>query len=156
MSSWLMKSEPTEYSIDHLEKDGSSSWFGVRNYLARNYMRDHMQIGDRVFFYHSSCPTPGIVWLAEVVSVAHPDETQFIIWDKHYDPKSTRDKPIWMCVDVGFISRFPDILSITEIRSTPELASMKILQKWSRLSITPVTDIEAETILSIISSRESL
>ena len=153
-----MKSEPTEYSIDHLQRDGSSSWFWVRNYLARNYlarnyMRDHMQIWDRVFFYHSSCATPRIVGLAEVVSLPHPDETQFIAWGKHYDIKSTREKPIWMCVDVGFVSRFSDILSISEIRSTPELASMKLLQKGSRLSITPVTDAESETILRIIGNR---
>jgi predicted RNA-binding protein with PUA-like domain len=156
MSSWLMKSEPTEYSIDHLQRDGSSSWFWVRNYQARNYMRDSMQIWDRVFFYHSSCATPGIVGLAEVVSLPHPDETQFVARDPHYDPKSSREKPIWMCVDVGFVSKFDDILSITEIRTIPELATMKLLQKGSRLSITPVTDTEAEIILSIISSRESL
>lgn len=153
MSSWLMKSEPTEYSIDHLARDGSSSWFWVRNYQARNYMRDSMQVGDWVFFYHSSCATPGIVGLAEVVSLPHPDETQFIIWDKHYDPKSTREKPIWMCVDVGFVSKLDQILSITEIRNIPELASMKLLQKGSRLSITPVTDTEAEVIMNIIESR---
>ncbi len=100
MLTWLMKSEPSEYSIDDLMHDGSSSWFGVRNYLARNYMRDQMQIGDRVLFYHSSCPVPGIYGLAEVVSLPHPDETQFIIGDKHYDLKSIREKPIWYCVDV--------------------------------------------------------
>ena len=151
-----MKSEPTEYSIDHLARDGSSSWFWVRNYLARNYMRDLMQVGDRVFFYHSSCATPGIVWLAEVVSPAHPDETQFIVWDKHYDPKATRERPIWMCVDVGFVSKFSDILSITEIRNIPELATMKLLEKGSRLSITPVTDIESESIMKIIENRAVL
>ena len=153
MSSWLMKSEPTEYSIDHLARDGSSSWFWVRNYQARNYMRDSMQVGDRVFFYHSSCPTPGIVGLAQVVSIAHPDETQFVAWDPHYDPKSSREKPIWMCVDVGFVSKFDDILSITEIRSNPELATMKLLQKGSRLSITPVTDTESEVIMRTIENR---
>jgi predicted RNA-binding protein with PUA-like domain len=92
-------------------------------------MRDLMQMGDRVFFYHSSCVTPGIVGLAEVVSPAHPDETQFDARDPHYDPKSTRERPIWMCVDVGFVSKFDDILSITEIRTIPELAMMKILEK---------------------------
>ena len=156
MATWLMKSEPTEYSIDHLMWDGSSSWFWVRNYLARNYMRDLMQIGDRVFFYHSSCATPGIVGLAEVVSLPHPDETQFIIWDKHYDPKSSREKPIWMCVDVGFVSKFSHIFSITDIRAIPELATMKILEKGSRLSITPVTDAESEVIMRIIGSRDTL
>lgn len=156
MSSWLMKSEPTEYSIDHLQRDGSSSWFWVRNYQARNYMRDDMRIGDQVFFYHSSCPIPGIVGLAEVVSVAHSDETQFNMLDKHYDPKSSREKPIWQCVDVGFVAKFENILSITEIRSIPELSTMKTLQKGSRLSITPVTDSETEIILSIIENKWDL
>lgn len=100
MQTWLMKSEPTEYSIDHLARDGRSSWFGVRNYQARNSMRDMMRIGDRALFYHSSCPVPGIYGLAEVVSLPHTDETQFIVGDKHYDPKSTREAPIWHCVDV--------------------------------------------------------
>jgi predicted RNA-binding protein with PUA-like domain len=91
-----------------------------------------------------------------VISLPHPDETQFIIWDKHYDPRATREKPIWQCVDVGFVSKFDDILSITQIRSIPELASMKLLQKGSRLSITPVTDVESEVIMDIIESRGSL
>ncbi len=115
-----------------------------------------MQVGDRVFFYHSSCATPGIVGLAEVVSTAHPDETQFVARDPHYDPKATRTKPIWMCVDVGFVSKLDDILSITEIRTIPELATMKILEKGSRLSITPVTDAESEVIMRIIESRVAL
>jgi predicted RNA-binding protein with PUA-like domain len=93
------------------------------------------------------------VGLARVVSLPHPDETQFNIWDKHYDSKSSREKPIWICVDVGFVSKFEHILSITEIRNIPELASMKLLQKGSRLSITPVTDTESEKIMSIIESR---
>lgn len=94
--------------------------------------------------------------IAEVVSMAHPDETQFVVGDKHYDPKSTREKPIWMCVDVGFVSKFSGILSITEIRSIPELATMKLLQKGSRLSITPVTDEETEVIMRIIENRVAL
>ena len=94
--------------------------------------------------------------IAEVVSMAHLDETQFVVGDKHYDPKSTREKPIWMCVDVGFVSKFSGILSITEIRSIPELATMKLLQKGSRLSITPVTDEETEVIMRIIENRVAL
>ena len=109
-----------------------------------------MRIGDQVFFYHSSCATPSIVGLAEVVSLPHPDETQFNILDKHYDPKSSREKPIWMCVDVGFVQKFESVLSISEIRSIPELATMKMLQKGSRLSITPVTDVEYDIILKHI------
>jgi predicted RNA-binding protein with PUA-like domain len=119
MQYWLMKSEPSEYSIEHLARDGESSWFGVRNYLARNYMRDLMQVGDRVLFYHSSCPVPGVYGIAEVSSVPHADETQFILGDKHYDPKSTREKPIWQCVDVRYIETFPQPVSLTTIRSTP-------------------------------------
>lgn len=150
MSIWLMKSEPTEYSIDHLERDGSSSWFWVRNYQARNYMRDSMQIGDRVLFYHSNCKVPGIAWLARVVSLPHPDMTQFIPWDKHFDPKSTHDRVIWHCVDVGFIEKLVEPISLIDLRSNANLSTMKILQKGNRLSITPVTDEEYDTILSLI------
>ncbi len=150
MSTWLMKSEPTEYSIDHLQKDGSSSWFGVRNYQARNYMRDSMKIWDRVLFYHSNCKVPGIVGFAEVVSLPHPDMTQFIPGDKHYDPKSTHEKVIWQCVDVGFVAKFAAPISLIDLRSNPRLSTMKILQKGNRLSITPVTEEEYQIILSII------
>lgn len=142
MSIWLMKSEPTEYSIDHLQRDGTSSWFGVRNYQARNYMRDSMKIWDTVLFYHSNCKIPGIAGLAEVASLPHPDITQFIPGDKHYDPKSTYLKPIWQCVDVRFLQKLWEGVSLSCIRSTPWLESMKLLQKGSRLSITPVTEEE--------------
>ena len=144
-----MKSEPSEYSIDHLEKDGSSSWYGVRNYLARNYMRDHMKVWDRVLFYHSSCAEVGVAGIAQVCSPAHADETQFIVWDKHYDAKSTREKPIWQCVDVEYVEKFAHILSIAELRSTPWLEGMKILEKGNRLSITPVTEDEYAIIVAL-------
>ena len=144
-----MKSEPTEYSIDHLAHDGRSSWFGVRNYLARNYMRDQIQVGDQIFFYHSSCPIPGIVGIATVVSLAHPDETQFDPKSTYFDPKATREKPIWYCIDVGFIEKFERTLSITEIRTHETLKNMKILERGNRLSITPVSSIEADSILRI-------
>ena len=146
-----MKSEPSEYSIDHLARDGSSSWFWVRNYLARNYMRDYMRPGDGVLFYHSSCAEVGIAGLARVCSLAHADETQFILWDKHYDPKSTREKPIWQCVDVEYIEKLDRIISIWELRATAGLEHMKILEKWNRLSITPVTDEEYGIIMSLVS-----
>jgi predicted RNA-binding protein with PUA-like domain len=142
MSTWLMKSEPSEYSIDSLARDRQSSWFGVRNYLARNYMRDYMKIGDRILFYHSSCSEVGIAGIARVCSYPHPDETQFIVWDKHYDERSTYEKPIWMYVDVEYVSKLPHILTIRALRSTPWLEKMKILEKWNRLSITPVTHEE--------------
>ncbi len=145
-----MKSEPSEYSIDHLKKDGSSSWYGVRNYLARNYMRDHMHVGDRVLFYHSSCREVGVSGIAKVSSVPHADETQFIVWDKHYDPKSTREKPIWQCVDVEFVDKYQKVITLTQLRATPWLEKMKILEKWNRLSITPVTEEEYALIVSLI------
>lgn len=150
MSIWLMKSEPTEYSIDHLERDSSSSWFGVRNYLARNYMRDLMKIGDIVLFYHSNCKVPGIAGLAEIVSPPHPDMTQFVPGDKHYDPKSTHEKTIWHCVDVGFVRKLDKVISLAELRDIPSLSTMKILQKGNRLSITPVTETEYEIIVALI------
>ncbi len=142
MTTWLMKSEPSEYSIIDLARDGQSSWFGVRNYLARNYMRDMMQVGDRVLFYHSSCPVPGIYGLAEVVSAPHPDETQYEVgWD-YYDLRATPEKPIWYCVDVGYVATFARPLTLTMIRDMPGLETMRILQKGNRLSITPVSDEE--------------
>ena len=147
-----MKSEPSQYSIDHLEKDGSSSWYGVRNYLARNYMRDVMKVWDRVLFYHSSCAEVWVAGIARVCSRPHADETQFIVWDTHYDAKSTREKPIWQCVDVEYVEEFAHILSITELRSTPWLEGMKILEKGNRLSITPVTDGEYAIIVTLAHS----
>jgi predicted RNA-binding protein with PUA-like domain len=119
MQYWLMKSEPTEYSIDDLKRDGRSSWFGVRNYLARNYMRDQMQIGDRILFYHSSCETPGIAGIAEVVSSPHADMTQYDPQSKYYDPKATIENPRWYCVDVGYIAHLDRGLTIRELRDIP-------------------------------------
>ena len=109
MRYWLMKSEPDEFSIDDLAaaKDQTTPWFGVRNYTARNFMRDQMRVGDRVFFYHSSCPEPGIAGIAEVSSTAYPDATQFDKKNPHYDPKSSRDAPRWVNVDVKFVERIP-------------------------------------------------
>ena len=154
MAQWLMKSEPTEYSIDHLKRDGSSSWFWVRNYQARNYMRDSMKVGDIVLFYHSNCPTPGIAWLAKVASLPHDDATQFIPRDKHYDPKSTPEKPIWQCVDVAFVEKFSECISLAELRENPALATMRILQKGNRLSITPVTPEEYDIIMWMRRSKK--
>ncbi len=109
-----------------------------------------MKVGDMVLFYHSNCKIPGIAGIAEVVSLPHPDMTQFIPGDKHYDPKSTHDRVIWQCVDVGFIENFREPISLVQLRGIPELATMKILQKGNRLSITPVTDGEYQIILSLI------
>ena len=143
MSYWLMKSEPDEFSIDDLVRARSKTtpWFGVRNYQARNYMRDAMRPGDGVLFYHSSCEVPGIAGFAEVSSAAHPDETQFDPKSPYYDPKSTRESPRWMLVDVKLV-RKTRLLALDEIRAQPQLADMVILRRGNRLSVTPVTAAE--------------
>jgi predicted RNA-binding protein with PUA-like domain len=143
MRYWLMKSEPDEASIDDLANapERTLPWTGVRNYQARNFMRDTMQPGDGVLFYHSSCPEPGIAGLAEVVSTAYPDPTQFDPTSPYYDPKSTQETPRWMLVDVRFVKKTP-LISLAALRAHPELAGMRVLAKGNRLSITPVTDGE--------------
>ena len=139
MRYWLMKSEPDEFSIDDLEKapKQSTAWFGVRNYQARNFMRDQMALGDRVFFYHSSCPEPGIAGLAEVAASAYPDATQFDKKSKYYDAGALRDAPRWLNVDVKFVAK-TRLISLAELREHPELANMRILARGNRLSITPI------------------
>ena len=138
MAYWLMKSEPDEVSIDDALAQQSVAWFGVRNYQARNFMRDQMQPGDGVLFYHSSCAEPGIAGIAEVCSTAYPDHTQFDPASHYYDPKSKQENPRWIMVDVKAI-RKTRLISLSELRSHPELEDMLVLKKGSRLSITPVT-----------------
>ena len=135
---WLMKSEPDEYSIEDLERDGRSSWFGVRNYQARNFMRDQMKVGDLAFFYHSSCPEPGIAGICRIASEAHPDATQFDRGSDYFDPKARAERPIWYCVDIEFVERFR-LIPLAALRERQDLASMRILARGNRLSITPVT-----------------
>ena len=153
MACWLMKSEPEEFSIDDLVKarDQTVPWFGVRNYLARNYMRDHMKIGDDVLFYHSSCPEPGIAGLAKVVSNAYPDETQFKPKSKYFDEKASHDQPRWMLVDVK-LAKKTRLISLAEMRVAPALADMITLKKGNRLSITPVTAAEWKAILKLVAA----
>ena len=144
-----MKSEPSEYSIDDLQRDDVSSWFGVRNYQARNFMRDSMSVGDKVLFYHSNCLIPGIVGIAEIVGESHADETQFDPTSEYYDPKSSRENPRWICRALRFVEKFPNILSLATVRSIVELSDLKILQKWNRLSITEVKEREYSIIVSV-------
>ena len=136
---WLMKSEPAECSIDDAlaAKDATVPWTGVRNYQARNFMRDDMQVGDGVLFYHSSCPEPGIAGLARVASGTRPDPTQFDPASPYHDPKSPPDAPRWLLLDVQAL-RKTRLLPLPELRSHPELTNLRVLQKGSRLSITPV------------------
>jgi len=148
MRYWLMKSEPEDYSIDDLERDGRAGWTGVRNYQARNFMRDQMSIGDQALFYHSSCAEPGIVGICEVSRPAYPDATQFDRKSKYFDPKSSRDAPRWLHVEVKFVRR-TRLVSLAELRGEPALAHMRILQRGNRLSITPVDPAEWKHILKL-------
>jgi predicted RNA-binding protein with PUA-like domain len=147
MSYWLMKSEPGECSIDDLAAAPRQTvpWVGVRNYQSRNYMRDLMRVGDGVLFYHSSCPEPGVAGLAEVASAAYPDATQFEPDNDYFDPKSTREEPRWVHVDVRLV-RKTRLLSLREMRDTPTLATMLVLRRGNRLSITPVTAAEWQAV----------
>jgi len=138
-SYWLMKSEPEECSVDDAlaAKNSTVPWVGVRNYQARNFMRDGMKVGDGVLFYHSSCAEPGIVGIARVASTAYPDPTQFDTKSPYYDPKSKREEPRWLLVDVQVVKKIPNI-TLPELRARPELEDLIILRKGNRLSITPV------------------
>ena len=152
MAAWLMKSEPEEFSIDDLVKKKSVAWFGVRNYLARNFMRDQMKIGDEVLFYHSSCPEPGIVGLARVSTTAYPDETQFNKKSKYFDPKATLENPRWMLVDVALVKK-TRLLSLAEMRAQASLSQMTTLQRGNRLSITSLTLAELKAVLKLIGEK---
>jgi predicted RNA-binding protein with PUA-like domain len=151
---WLMKSEPAEVSIDDLAaaKKQTTAWFGVRNYLARNYMRD-MKLGDRAFFYHSSCPEPGIAGIVEVSRLAYPDATQFEAKGKYHDAKATKDNPRWFNVDVKLVEK-TRLVSIAEMREVPALADMVTLRKGNRLSITPVTAKEWAAVLKLVKAAK--
>jgi predicted RNA-binding protein with PUA-like domain len=140
---WLMKSEPSEVSIDDLAAAAGQvlPWTGVRNYQARNFMRDEMRVGDGVLFYHSSCPEPGVAGLARIAGKPCPDETQFDPASDYYDAKSSADKPRWVQIDVA-LTRKTRLLSLREMRAAPELATMRVLATGNRLSITPVTPEE--------------
>jgi predicted RNA-binding protein with PUA-like domain len=146
---WLMKSEPDEFSFRDLKKVGTESWTGVRNYQARNFMRDHMKVGDEVLFYHSSSKPLGIAGVAVVASKAYPDPTQFDKKSNYYDPKSNEDNPRWMLVDVSYKQEFKKFVSLETLKDQAELKEMLILKKGSRLSITPVSKLEFNWIKKI-------
>lgn len=147
---WLMKSEPDAFSIDDLAKapKQTTSWDGVRNYQARNYMRA-MRVGDQVLFYHSNADPPAVVGIAEVVRLAYPDDTAFNPNDKHYDPKSTRTKPLWDMVDIRFVRKFSSPLGLDMLRQIPALEKMELLRKGSRLSVQPVRPGEWKAIMTL-------
>ena len=149
MNYWLMKSEPDAFSLDDLEAVDSEPWDGVRNYQARNMMRDQMKVGDQVFFYHSNCKVPGIVGIAEVVREGYPDHTAFDPEAKYYDPKSDPDNPRWYMVDLRFVRRLKRTITLQELKEHPELADMPLVRKGNRLSVMPVTASDWAFILGL-------
>lgn len=144
-----MKSEPDAYSIDDLERDGREMWDGIRNYQARNMMRDDMRIGDEVFFYHSNCKEPAVVGVARVASEPYPDPTQFDPDSKYFDPKSTEDDPRWILVDIEFVRRFSRPVTLAEIKKHPELDGMILTRRGNRLSIMPVDKHHWDVVLTL-------
>jgi predicted RNA-binding protein with PUA-like domain len=142
---WLMKTEPDVFSIQDLKKNKTTLWEGVRNYQARNFMVS-MEVGDDVLFYHSSCEVPGVAGLAVVSKKAVPDPLQFEKKSEYYDPKATKEKPIWHCVEVKFVTEFNDIVSLEQIKKDKKLATMLVIKKGQRLSIQPVIESEFEHI----------
>lgn len=150
MNYWLFKSEPSEFSIDDLRQQQPTAehWDGVRNYQARNFMRE-MKIGDLAFFYHSNCDIPGIVGIIRITREAYIDHTAFDPKDKHYDPKSAPDKPRWEMVDVGFVEQFSETIPLAALRNNPALAEMRLVARGNRLSVMPVTTQEWKAILKM-------
>jgi predicted RNA-binding protein with PUA-like domain len=151
---WLMKCEPSAYSIDDLARDGQTCWEGVRNFQARNFMRDDMQVGDGVLYYHSNAKPPGVAGLAVVAREAYPDSTQFDPAHGHHDPKSDPEDPRWCMVDVRAVLALPEILSLDALKADPRLAEMVVVQRGSRLSVSPVTAAEWRAVLSLAGVRE--
>ncbi|HVR11603.1 MAG TPA: EVE domain-containing protein [Thermoanaerobaculia bacterium] len=143
---WLLKCEPEAYSIDDLERDGKASWEGVRNFQARNLLRDELQVGDGVLFYASNAEPSGVTGVAEVVRAGYPDPFATKRGHKYFDPKSDPSSPTWYAVDVGFVEKFPGIVPLATLKATPGLADMRVVQKGSRLSVQPVTAREFEIV----------
>jgi predicted RNA-binding protein with PUA-like domain len=146
---WLMKCEPEAYSIDDLERDGSTTWEGVRNYQARNSMRDDMKIGDGVLFYASNAEPSGVAGVAEISREAYPDPYAFQKGHHYFDPDSDSGNPTWYMVDIRFVEKFPGIIPLAALKATPGLEKMVVTQKGSRLSVQPVTPREFETVLAL-------
>lgn len=151
MSYWLLKSEPSSFSIENLEKmpNKVTTWEGVRNFQARNMLRSEMHKGDLAFFYHSSCPVPGIVGIVKIVTEGYPDSTAFDPESAYYDPKSTEENPRWYRVDVQLVKKFSQIISLAELRSQKSLKDMLLLQKGSRLSVMPVASAQWDHICKL-------
>ena len=149
MALWLMKSEPDVYSIDDLERDGREMWDSIRNYQARNMMRDDMRIGDEIFFYHSNCKEPAIAGISRVASEPYPDPTQFDPDSRYFDPKSSTEAPRWILVDVEFVRKLETPITLAEIKAHPGLDDMILTRRGNRLSIMPVSKEHWDIILSL-------
>lgn len=146
---WLMKSEPDSYSIDDLKRDGRSPWDGIRNYQARNMMRDDMRVGDEVFFYHSSCKVPAITGIARVASEPYPDPTQFDRKSRYHDPKSSRNEPRWILVDIEYIRHMDRPIPLSELKEQSDLADFQLVKRGNRLSIFPVRKTHWDVVLGL-------
>lgn len=140
MKYWLMKSEPSVYSIADLERDGQTSWEGVRNFQARNFMRDEMQIGDPVLFYHSNATPSGVAGIGKIARAAYPDQAAFDAKNKYFDVRSTMEKPLWFMVDVAFVARFAEILPLERLKEDKSLEGIMVAKRGMRLSIQPVSE----------------
>ena len=149
MNYWLMKNEPDDYSIDDLKRDKIEPWDGIRNYQVRNMIRDEMQKDDQAFFYHSNCDVPGIYGLMVINSDAYPDHTAFDKKAKYYDPKSKKDNPTWLMVDVKYKRKLKNVISLTELKSYKELSNMRVVQRGNRLSITKIEKKDWNFILKL-------
>lgn len=153
MNYWLVKSEADCYSIEDFKRDKKTAWTGIRNYQARNFIRDGMKKGDMAFFYHSQAEPSGIYGLARVASAPYPDPTAFDKRDEHYDPKSKKENPVWMCVDLEYVKAFKEPLSIADIKRDPKLEGIRVAQKGDRLSVSPVSEKHFKYILNKIVSK---
>ena len=149
MNYWLMKNEPDDYSIDDLKRDKIEPWDGIRNYQVRNMIRDEMKKGDLAFFYHSNCDIPGIYGLMVINSEAYTDHTAFDKKAKYYDPKSNKEKPTWLMVDVKYKRKLKSVISLTELKNYKELSEMRVVQRGNRLSITKVNKKDWDFILKL-------
>lgn len=149
MGYWLMKSEPDAYSIDDLERDGTEPWDGIRNYQVRNMFRDDMKVGDRAFFYHSSCKVPGVVGVMRIASKAYPDPTQFDKRSKYYDAKSDPENPRWLLVDVKFERKLKSPITLTEIKARKGLQEFQLVKRGNRLSVFPVSKKHWDIVLGM-------
>ena len=149
MAHWLMKSEPNDYNIDDLKAAKVEPWDGIRNYQVRNMFRDNFKIGDKAFFYHSSCKVPAVVGTMKIVSEAYPDPTQFDPESGHFDPKSDPDNPRWLLVDVKFTRKLKRPITLTELKEHPALSDFRLTQRGNRLSIFPVSEAHWDLILGL-------